>query len=243
MALPEIFPTELDVGDGGLGRVFTESNWLKLFSVENSLHRGVNYVKSGLDQSGVSGLDVTYNGGIAVINGYVAEIDSDTVSLADDATNYVYVQLTRDVNGNVDGVTFNAETTTTPPADSVLIRQVVTSGGAVSGTQNRDARIKGPNGTWGQYVGNGAASNRQIQTGFTPLVVIAADNGTAGDDVWGIRGRGMTFGFASTDAPGAALTTSVLLAPLPVEFGFSVRGGGTPNNNESGVTYDFVAIG
>jgi hypothetical protein len=53
----------------------------------------------------VSGLDVEVSNGQAYIAGYVVDVDSEDVTVADDATSTVYLGLVVDINNNVTGAT------------------------------------------------------------------------------------------------------------------------------------------
>ncbi len=87
---------------------------------------------SGMTVSTVSGLTVAVATGIAFLKGYYVNITAaENITLAASSTNYVYVQLKRNAQGEVNTVTgpsaqITSNTTGTAPADSILVAKVVT---------------------------------------------------------------------------------------------------------------------
>jgi hypothetical protein len=119
-----IFPTANDVGGAGAGRVNSEANMATL--IKSILGR--NFVVSGLSTPPSSGtLSVFVGFGTALIEGRLVSVDSTTVNLVANATNHVYLQVTRDGSQNVTGAQFAANQTGVDPVDSVKILVAVTN--------------------------------------------------------------------------------------------------------------------
>ncbi len=86
-------------------------------------------VLSGMTLSGTVS-PVTVAVGKAFIRGYYVEITvAETKALTASSTNYIYIQLIRNVNNEVTGAQVVANTTGNAPADSILIGKVVTDAG------------------------------------------------------------------------------------------------------------------
>jgi hypothetical protein len=104
-----------------------------------------NGVFDGLQVTAGSGLSVNISAGTGHINGYF--IDSDTTenrTVNASTTNYVWCRLTRDASNFVTGWNFHITTTATPPSDSFLLAEVVTSGSAVTSvTDTRNSGMAG----------------------------------------------------------------------------------------------------
>ena len=80
---------------------------------------------TGLDISTASGLDVSVAAGVAIVAGYRIDIDAaTTVTLADDDTNYVWLESDGTVSDNVTG--------TAPTTGALLLGTVLTASGSVS---------------------------------------------------------------------------------------------------------------
>jgi hypothetical protein len=105
-----------------------------------------NGVFEGLQVTAGSGLNVNISAGTGHINGYFIESDAtETRSVNASSTNRVWCRLTRDASNFVTGWNFHITTTATPPSDSFLLAEVVTSGSAV--TSVTDTRNSGMAGT------------------------------------------------------------------------------------------------
>lgn len=93
-----------------------------------------NYIVSGMTVSDGGGLVATVATGAALIEGIQVELTTSTenVNLVDDATNYVFAQITEDVDGEPDTWAFVVNQTGTPPSDSVLIAKIVVASGSIS---------------------------------------------------------------------------------------------------------------
>ncbi len=125
----KIFPSANDIAPvTGGGKVMTEVN-LKTWVGNNY---AANLVITGLTASAGSGLNLNVAAGNAMISGrWVNKDAQESVTLTDNTTNHVFLKLTLDGSSNVTGAALDANTTGTPPADSVKIAQVVTSGGTI----------------------------------------------------------------------------------------------------------------
>jgi hypothetical protein len=91
-----------------------------------------NWIVSGLDL-GVpgSGLSPTISDGTAWIAGYVVSIDTETLTVADNATTTVYLGLVRDGNDNVTSATL--ATTAHTSGDYVVLGTVTAASGDITG--------------------------------------------------------------------------------------------------------------
>ena len=132
-----IFPTTNDVSaaPGGGGKGLSEPNlsgWLKALA-------GTNFVVSGFTlPSSDPDLTISIGAGEAVIEGYRVVIDTATgLALAPNATNHIYLKLTRDGAGNVNGAAFEVNTAGIQPAESVYLAQAVTNATSVTSTVDK----------------------------------------------------------------------------------------------------------
>jgi|CXWL01.1.fsa_nt_gi hypothetical protein len=100
---------------------------------------GQNYVISGLTVPASSAnLDLAVALGTAMLSGYHVTVPgSTTITLPASSTSYIFLKLHKDGSSNVDKIQIEHNTTGTPPADSVLLATAVTSGSAVTSTQDR----------------------------------------------------------------------------------------------------------
>ena len=120
-----------------------------LFATEQ---RHTSYIENLMQNHVVSGfvlpasdpdLTITIPAGTAVIDGRRVIISTTTdLLLTDAATNHIFMQLSFDGDGDVDGVDIVANTSGTPPASSVKIGEAVAAAGAITGTT--DTRPLGP---------------------------------------------------------------------------------------------------
>lgn len=137
IASETIFPTANDIaatsGDG--------NKLLELQLTPWSLGTARNFVYGGfLIPDSSANLDISIPAGIAFIVGYRVNVPgSTTVTCANSATNYIFLNLTRDGAGKVNGAQFTVNTTGTFPSNSVLLSVAVASGGAITNTM--DARL------------------------------------------------------------------------------------------------------
>ena len=91
-----------------------------------------NFVVEGLEVTAGTGLDVNIAIGECNIDGRRIVINTArTHTLADNTTNYVYLQLSFDALNNVNGVNVVSNTTGTAPNSSVYLSNVTTSTGAI----------------------------------------------------------------------------------------------------------------
>jgi uncharacterized delta-60 repeat protein len=89
-----------------------------------------NWIVSGLDLGvPVSGLQPTISNGTAWIAGYVVSIDTETLTVANNATSTVYLGLIRDGNNNVTGTSLT--TSVHVSGDYVVLGTVTASGGNI----------------------------------------------------------------------------------------------------------------
>lgn len=96
-----------------------------------------DYVVSGFAVSDGGGLNASVAAGEAHVTGRrIVTIAAQSVSLAPSVVNYLFVQLSFDVNGDVDDLELVSSTSITPPADSVLVGAATTNATVVTDTQN-----------------------------------------------------------------------------------------------------------
>ena len=137
-----------------------------------------NFVDSGLTFVSSSGLDITYAAGSLILCGRRVGIDSSsTVTLADDDTNHIFVQLLF-VSSKTTVVRLIANTTGTPPANSVKIGAAVTAAGVVtSDFDNRNPDPYRPASITGlslnTFLGFEKPANRTAGTTVASIVIAA----------------------------------------------------------------------
>jgi len=131
----KIFPTVNDVGGGGAGKVISEANLVNL--IRQFLRQ--NFVLTGFTVPASStNLTLSVAAGEANISGYRVVIDTaTTITCTASATNYIYLNLTRDASGNVTGAIFTVNTTGTATAYSILIATAVTDANTVTSTTDK----------------------------------------------------------------------------------------------------------
>ena len=198
-----------------------------------------DYIINGFTVTAGSGLAVSITSGKARLKGlFVHNTATETVSsLTASQTNYVWITLTRDGNGEAESWNFTKGTSATVPTDSVLVAKVTTSGSAVTAVdENETPKDAGLNNTkaWGGG-GDGnvtIASNTTlsdvkyydnivINSGVTvtkassPLIIYAKGtitvNGTI--DMSGKGGAGGSGNSASSGAGGAGGANSSSVSP------------------------------
>lgn len=194
-----VFPTVNDVGPSdGAGRVATESTLSALFEAiarpayaDLASYRG--FVVSGLELSPDTGYDFELSAGVAIINGYCVTFDAaETITGAASKQYQFWLELSRDIDDNVDGVTITTQDILagdpTPTGDDVLFLGTgqTDSGGAL--WANNEARAR-PIPVVGSYAGAGGTVT--IELGFTPsLVIVYGDGLTSFSDLIPPGGRG-----------------------------------------------------
>lgn len=113
-----------------------------------------NWIISGMSLSAGTGLNVAVSAGSAWIAGYYVEWDAAAEqAVTASNTNYVYVELSRDGNGNVTGVAFVVNTTGTPPSgDHIVLGTATADGSSVTGTATtgRSAENQGVTSVFGR---------------------------------------------------------------------------------------------
>ena len=135
-----VFPSENDVNGGvaGAGRVGQESTLAALWKglvAQNCVVSGFSPIPTG------AGFTKAIPGGEAVIDGYVVKGAATTnFTFSASETVLLYLRLNFSA-GKVASVTLESFTGSTPPANSVLLAQVVTSGTDV--TSQTDMRPQG----------------------------------------------------------------------------------------------------
>ncbi|MDA8212153.1 MAG: hypothetical protein M0021_09790 [Clostridia bacterium] len=136
----KVFPTVNDVGSAGSGKTITEANliaWLKALIAQNFVVSGFTVPASSVD------LTLSIALGQACIDGRRVDIDTaTTVTCTANATNHIYLKLTKDASQNVTGAVFEVNTTGVAPADSVKICTAVAGASSISSTA--DARVLYP---------------------------------------------------------------------------------------------------
>lgn len=130
-----VFPTTNDIGGGRLLSEENISSLVKLLLGQSFVNSGFTVPSSSADLT----LDVA--AGEAVIDGFRVNIDSvTTVTCTASQTNHIYLKLTTDVDGNVDGAEFEVNTTGTAPSQSLKIAEAAADGAAVTSTTDRRKR-------------------------------------------------------------------------------------------------------
>jgi hypothetical protein len=238
MALPEIFPTKIDVGGSLLGRKFTEDKWEEVFG---ALH--VPFVVTGLGQSSLSGLDWTIEAGTAVIGGFRVKTASQLITLPASSTVNLWLELTKDGNGDINDAQFTAKTDATVPAGfplAMVVRQFIT--GASSVTRQHDRRSLRGDVYHTRYRG-GDANAGTLMLGFTPRCVEIFGSITAGTDV---RYKKITYFDGAADGILSVLDTGANIVNLSVGTGAAIVAGGvkvgTPvDMNDTGIDFYLTA--
>ena len=103
-----------------------------------------DYVKSGFTLSAGTGLSVNIAVGLARLKGLF--INNSTASskgsLTASQTNYIYVTLARDINGEAESWSFTSNTTGTTPTDSLFIGTATTDGSSVTAINHSSVMTK-----------------------------------------------------------------------------------------------------
>lgn len=171
----EIFPTDQDVGGSLKGREFNEDKWAEVFGNCG----GHNYIVSGYDTATIGGgsLTVTFNAGVAVINGFRAKNQTSGLSItltASQSDCHIYLQMTEDGSNDLNGVQLVEKTDETVPARSVLLLWAKTNATGV--TDYFDRRPRNAVSASGAYKGDGGGVF-DVVLGFTPRLVHLINNG------------------------------------------------------------------
>jgi len=178
----EVFPTFNDIGGSGAGRIGTEENFVESMTV----NQGLSTVLSGMEPSDGGGLTVTIAAGRCYAGGYLVTLpSSEDVTVSDDTTGYLWLQLTGADSYAVSATAWiETADLTSPPANAALITKFVTSGGSVSSVQDRERR-EGAGSIGGTYTGDGGADEHQeIDLGLTPRFVIARTKAATVNAQW-----------------------------------------------------------
>lgn len=94
----------------------------------------IDYIVNGFTVVAGSGLDVNVSSGKIRLKGLVVEstASENVGSLTDNTVNYLYAQLARDGNSEVESWDFTVNTSGSLPTDSVKIAKITTSSGVVT---------------------------------------------------------------------------------------------------------------
>lgn len=160
IANERVWPSANDIHDSsGFGKKLLE---LQMTPWQSGLNR--SYVVSGFEAPlSSANLDISIPSGEAFISGYRVVIPgSTTVTCAASSTNYIFLKLTRDGLGKVNGVAFERNAGT-DPADSVLIRKCVTSGSAITDTIDARPQLPHTMGGWFGLYNTGSGSSLAMQ--------------------------------------------------------------------------------
>jgi len=165
----EVFPTAQDIGGDGTGRTATEENMVQTlarFSTQNTILSGMTPADGG-------GLSLTVAAGRCYIAGYLIRLpDFESVTVTDDDTKYVWLQLTGADSYAVSATAWvETDDLTSPPADAALVTKVITSSGGIVEVDD-SARREGAGHRAGIYTGD-SSSNQDIDLGLTPSYVQA----------------------------------------------------------------------
>lgn len=136
-----------------------------------------DYIINGFTVTAGSGLAVSITSGKARLKGlFVHNTATETVSsLTASQTNYIWITLTRDGNGEAESWNFTKGTSSTVPTDSVLVAKVTTSGSAVTAVDENDTpKDAGLNNT--KAWGGGGDGNVTIASNTTLSDVKYYDN-------------------------------------------------------------------
>ena len=228
----EVFPTANDIGGSGTGRTASEQNMIQSVTPGNPK----NTILSGMVPAEGTGLAMAVATGTALIEGYLVRLTAvESFTVTDDATKYVWLQLTGTDAYAVTAAAFIETATLTEPTSSALVAKVVSSGGDISSVED-DERREGFGFITGTYTG--AGSYLTVDLGHTPLRVVVSYNGRdsiAYSKVWPGNAGYPTFA-TSTLSNDAIVET--------VKDGFKVGGTSGPPGvgfNNAGTVYSYIA--
>jgi hypothetical protein len=222
----EVFPTANDIGGSGTGRTATEENMVQSVTPGNPK----NTILSGMVPAEGAGLAMAVATGTALIEGYLVRFkDVESFTVTDDATKYVWLQLTGTGSYQVTAAAFIETADLTEPTASALVAKVVSSGGDIDSVED-DERREGFGYITGTYTGDGASS-QDIDLGQTPcfLHINKIDSTTArSSNIW--PGNAVLTGYDSGN-----------FNPLIIKDGFRAIGNGAGQNNDGGYVYNYIA--
>tara|TARA_R100001244_G_scaffold61449_1_gene51484 strand:+ start:114 stop:818 length:705 start_codon:yes stop_codon:yes gene_type:complete len=229
----EVFPTANDIGGSGTGRTASEQNMIQSVTPGNPK----NTILSGMVPAEGTGLAMAVATGTALIEGYLVRLTAvESFTVTDDATKYVWLQLTGTDAYEVTAAAFIETDNLTEPTAAALVARVVSSSGDIDDVFD-DYRREGFGFITGTYTGIGSGTNPlTIDLGLTPSYVRASYD--AGDvyalsKVW--PGNLAYPTFDSIDSSGLDIET--------VKDGFRVRGtaGSGTAFNKAGTVYNYIA--
>lgn len=232
--------THISIGDRVLSE-FALLDWMN--------RRGASplesFVYSGLGLSDGGGLNVNVATGVAIMFGAHARNDATaTVATTNNATNYIYVQLTKS-SSLITGATLVSTTSTTAPADSAFLGRVRTSGGAIVSIQSAKKPPHSPLKDSYTEPSTGIDQGR-VHLGFRPrfVIVIRRTTPPSAADIFSLSGidAATQIGAAIVGStPVVSLPTSTNTRPLLQFDGFDVSGTAAGQLLVAGATYDYLA--
>lgn len=133
-----VYPSANDVHGSlatGWGKTHYELN-MSAYLIA-SLHPH-NFVRTGGKIPASSGtLSITIPACTALINGRYVSVDAQSITVGASVTTYLFLKLLKDANGNVSSVAYETNTTSTAPADSILMGTLVSNGSSITSTTDR----------------------------------------------------------------------------------------------------------
>ena len=170
----EIFPTSNDVGGSGTGRSASEKNMIQGIYPASAQ----STILSGMTPGEGTGLAMSIAAGRCLIDGYICRLeDVESFTVTDDATKYVWLQLTGADSYGVTSAAFVETADLTAPTSSALVSKVVSSGGDISSVDD-SARREGFGQVCGTYTGDSSSGTQDIDLGATPRYVVARNTET-----------------------------------------------------------------
>ena len=228
----EVFPTANDIGGNGTGRTASERNMIQALLPGSPR----NTILTGMLPGEGTGLEMVITAGTALIDGYIVRLtDFENFTVTDDATKYVWLQLTGADAYAVTAVDFiETDDLTTEPTSAALIALVVSSGGDID-TASEAYRREGCGFITGTYTGD-ETSTQYINIGKTPAFVRVShpDGDTpsfAQSSVWP----------GNTTHPTQNASASRPTCVQILTNGFKVGGDNTGEFNEGAKVYPYIA--
>lgn len=115
-----------------------------------------NWIISGLDLSvPVSGLDVLISSGKAYINGYIVNVDNETITVIDDDTSIIYLGVNVDGSNNATSCTFSLSIPSS--GKYIILGQVVAVSGDITAVNDTGRSIEQ------RVSGSGGANVLEVQ--------------------------------------------------------------------------------
>ena len=236
----EVFPTANDIGGSGTGRTASEQNMIQGVYPETAQAT----ILSGMVPGEGAGLDMSVAAGRALIDGYIVRLTTvESFTVTDDATKYVWLQLTGTDAYAVTAAAFIETADLTEPTAAALVTKVVSSGGDIDAVDDSDRR-EGYGYIVGTYLGTGSieADTQDIDLGQTPRYVKISNpdstpSATSLGDITWLRqsfiwpGNTPLSGFSASGARDVPI----------IKDGFTAKDGTTGGNCDSGVTYSYIA--